>query len=271
MSIGHGYGRWAWLLVSAMVALAFAFAACGDDDGDSGDEKQAIIDFVTRLNGTSGTISSQEELDFYAAHVTDSFVQTFGAESVAACLEDAAECIGEPLTNATIDPDKVEVDGDTASLVIASDDGTFGVRLIKEGDEWLANELFVPNDDIPEGTEVVDMQLVEFGFGVDLESEAVKSGDFALHVTNTGQQTHEVILVALPAEGALEDLLQDESFEPEPLLVRLPYGPGDESDVALEAPLDQGRYAFVCFFPDTTDPEGTPHAFKGMAVDFTVE
>jgi hypothetical protein len=41
--------------------------------------------------------------------------------------------------------------------------------------------------------------------------------------------------------------------------------------MAFEAPLEPGRYALVCFFPDTDDPEMTPHAEKGMASEFTVE
>ena len=48
--------------------------------------------------------------------------------------------------------------------------------------------------------------------------------------------------------------------------------PGDEFNFVFAAPLAPGRYAFVCFFPDTTEgPEGTPHAFKGMATEFTVD
>ena len=39
----------------------------------------------------------------------------------------------------------------------------------------------------------------------------------------------------------MEELLMDESFEPEPIFVKLPYGPGDASDVALPEPLAPGR------------------------------
>jgi hypothetical protein len=205
------------------------------------------------------------------AHVTDAFVQEFGTESVAACQENAAECIGEPLTNPSIDPATVEIDGDSATLILAADEASFGVNLTKEDDVWKGDGLFVPDDEIPEGTEPVDLGLAEFSFTGDLESDAIASGDFALHVTNNGAQNHEVVVVPLPAEGTIEEILQDESFQPEPVLIRFPYGPGDESDVALAAPLDPGRYAFVCFLPDTEDPEGTPHAFKGMVSEFTVE
>ena len=100
----------------------------------------------------------------------------------------------------------------------------------------------------------------------------MKSGDFGFHLSNDGEQAHEAILVELPDDGrSIEELLEDETFEPEPIFAKVPYGPGDESDVALAEPLSAGRYGLVCFFPDTEDPEMTPHAFLGMTAEFTVE
>jgi hypothetical protein len=265
-------GRPVWLVIAVLAGLLLFGAACDDDgDGESDEEtRQELIDLVTTLATTNGADATEEELDFYFAHVTDGFVQDFGTESLEACRETAPECIGDPLPNPSVEPGTVEIDGDSATLVLASDFGTFGVDLIREDDEWKADGLFVPDDEIAEGTEVVDISLFEFAFDADFESEAVASGDFAFHATNDGEQVHELVLVAIPAEGTLEELLQDESFQPEPILVKFPYGPGEASDVALPEPLDPGRYAVVCFLPDTDDPEGTPHAFKGMASDFTV-
>jgi hypothetical protein len=46
--------------------------------------------------------------------------------------------------------------------------------------------------------------------------------------------------------------------------------PGAKLTVALAEPLASGRYALVCFLPDTDEgEEGTPHAFKGMLAEFT--
>jgi hypothetical protein len=154
---------------------------------------------------------------------------------------------------------------------VTAEEGNFGFDAIKEDDVWKANGLFVPNDELAEGTDVVELDMTEFAFDADFESDAVKSGDFAFHATNSGEQVHEVLLIELPAEGAIEDLLQDESFEPAPIFVKFPYSPGDESDVAVPGPLATGRYGLVCFLPDTDDPEMTPHAFKGMVAEFTVE
>jgi hypothetical protein len=262
-----------WLLLpTTILALSAVIAACGDDDdGGSQEDRQEVADLTLQIATTSGATATQEQIDFYMAHITDAFVQPFGTESVDACRENAEECIGDPLENVTVGPDDVEIDGDSASVVLASEIGPIGINFVKEDGTWKAAAPFVPDDEIPEGTVVVDLELVDFGFNGDLDSDAVKSGDFAFHVKNSGEQAHEVILVELPAEGTLEELLNDESFEPEPILLKLPYSAGDESDVALPGKLAAGRYGLVCFFPDTEDPEGTPHAFKGMAAEFTVE
>jgi hypothetical protein len=268
--------HWRLLLPFAalLAALAF-FAACGDDDDDGGggseEDRQEIAELVNTLANANGETATQEEIDFFLAHVTDEFVQGFGTDSVEACGEDPVNCIGEPLPNPTVNEGDVEVDGDTATATINSDFGLFGLELIREDDVWKASGQFVPDDEIAEGTEVIDLALLEFAFEADLSSDAVASGDFAFHVTNEGEQVHEVLLVALPEEGTIAELLEDEGFQPEPIFVKVPYDPGDESDVALPEPLAAGRYGLICFLPDTDDPEMTPHAFKGMTAEFTVE
>jgi hypothetical protein len=266
--------HWRMLLPLAVVLLAIGVAACGDDDengGGSEEDRQEVADLTAQLANLNGAGATQEDIDFYLAHVTDSFLQGFGTESVEVCADDPETCIGEALPNAAVTADDVEIDGDEATAVVSSDFGLFGIELTREDDAWKLSGQFVPDDEIAEGAEVIDLGLEEFAFTGDLESDAVKSGDFAFHVTNNGEQPHEAVLVSLPEEGAIEDLLQDETFQPEPIFVKVPYNPGDESDVALPAPLDPGRYALVCFLPDLDDAEGTPHAFKGMTAEFTVE
>lgn len=279
---------WLMAVSVALLAFAMAFAACGDDDDDddggdasgtpaattpaaNDEEVQALIETIEKLANQQGAGISDADAEYYLAHVTDTFLQGFGTESKAACEADIEACVGEPLPNATVSEDDVEIDGDTARVVVQSDIGSFGLIATKEGDEWLADGQFVPNDEIPEGVEVIEFEMAEFAFPSDLSSDAISSGNFALHAKNIGQQTHEIILAPLPAEGTIEELLADESFQPEPIFVKVPYEPGDESDIALPEPLEPGRYAFVCFLPDTEDAEGTPHAFKGMTREFTVE
>jgi hypothetical protein len=48
--------------------------------------------------------------------------------------------------------------------------------------------------------------------------------------------------------------------------------PGSSYNLVYTDELTAGRYAFVCFLPDLTEgPDGTPHAFKGMVQEFTVQ
>jgi hypothetical protein len=74
----------------------------------------------------------------------------------------------------------------------------------------------------------------------------------------------------IPADVPLEEAIEavDESAV---VAFKLFIVPDQEVDVAFDAPLEPGRYALVCFFPDTDDPERTPHAFKGMLAEFTIE
>jgi hypothetical protein len=273
----------------ALLAFAMAFAACGDDDDDDGDatgtataaattpagggdEAEEVAELTQRMARLDGATATVDDQEFFLAHVTEAFVLDIGTvESLEVCEADVPTCIGEALPNASVSSGDVEIDGNDSNAIIQTDIGPIGVRLTKDGDDWKLNGLFVPDDEIPSGVEVIEFEMAEFAFPSDLSSEAITSGNFALHAVNIGQQPHEIILAPLPAEGALEDILADENFQPEPVFVKLPYHPGDESDIALAEPLDPGRYAFVCFFPDTTDPEGTPHAFLGMAREFTVE
>jgi hypothetical protein len=47
--------------------------------------------------------------------------------------------------------------------------------------------------------------------------------------------------------------------------------PGQSSGVLVLKDLEAARHVMVCFLPDTTDPQGTPHALKGMIADFRIQ
>jgi hypothetical protein len=256
-------------MLCGVAAVLSVVVACGDDDGGGSDEeKQELADLAVALAAASP--DDQAQVDNWLAHVTDTFIGIFFPGDRAECEASVEECIGEPLSNPAVDTGSVEIDGDSATLLLTSDEGDFGMTLVNDEDVWKADTLFVPDDEVPEGTEVVELELIEFAFDGDLESDAVKSGDFALHVVNAGEQPHELVIVKIPEGQTLDDVLNSEE-QPEIVTVKLPYLAGDESDVAFDAPLEAGAYGMVCFFPDTEDPEGTPHAFLGMTAEFTVE
>ena len=253
----------------AVLALT-GLAACAAGGGSQAEREELAV-LVQQMASYNGADVTPEDVDFYMSHITDAFVQDFGGADVAECAADPEFCIGEPLPNASVTADDIVIDGDTARAVIQSDIGPFGIELVNEDDVWKASGIFVPDDEIAEGTEIVEVEMIEFAFVGDLTSEAVQSGDFAFRFVNNGEQAHMAELVALPAEGTLEELLSDESFQPEPIFVKFGYGPGEQSDVALPETLAPGRYGLICFLPDTTEgPEGTPHALKGMVAEFTV-
>jgi hypothetical protein len=57
-----------------------------------------------------------------------------------------------------------------------------------------------------------------------------------------------------------------------PIALKVFIRPGQEDvDIAFAEPLAPGKYALVCFFPDTDDPEFTAHVEKGMLAEFTVQ
>lgn len=200
--------RLAWFVVAVLVLAGLA--ACAGGGGGSQEEREELAAFVQQMASYNGAEVTPEDVDFYMAHITDASVQDFGGEDIAGCAADPEFCIGEPLPNASVSADNVFIDGDTATAVIDSEIGRFGIDLINEDGVWKANGTYVPDDEIAEGTEIVEVELIEFAFVGDLTSEAVQSGDFAFRFVNNGEQTHQAVLVALPAEGTIDELLSDE-------------------------------------------------------------
>ena len=97
-----------------------------------------------------------------------------------------------------------------------------------------------------------------------------------LQVVNNGSQNHEVVIVGLPDGVEIADVV--ESTVP---IFTPAKGPAPYTDVAgttmiapggttfLDPQLPPGRYALLCFLPDTTNPT-TDHLHNGMATEFTV-
>jgi uncharacterized cupredoxin-like copper-binding protein len=256
--------------LAAVVVVAGLAMACSSGDSSPSADQQAVADLTVRLAGTNGPDADEAAIDFYMAHVTDQFVQAFGTESVEACRAAAAECIGDALPNPHVDPADVSISGDTAKVKLVSDQGSFGVNLVRNAADWQADSFFVVNDNIPSGVNKVDLGLNEFAFTFDASDSHVTSGKFAFHVKNNGQQTHEVAMLKLPEGVSLQDAMASDNPNVEFITFKFPFQPGDEADMVVPE-LSAGRYALVCFLPDTTDPQGTPHAFKGMTSEFTVQ
>ena len=97
-----------------------------------------------------------------------------------------------------------------------------------------------------------------------------------LEIENKGEQTHEVVVIGLPDGVDLQDVIDSTVPLFTPAKGPAPYvdvagitpvAPGGHAFVDLD--LKPGRYASLCFLPDTTKP-ATDHLHNGMATVFTV-
>ena len=122
------------------------------------------------------------------------------------------------------------------------------------------------SDPAPVAVEI-PVTAVEYEFqGV--EDELI-SGEASFRLDNSGEEPHEFSLALITGDQSLEELLQlpeKEAGQAIENVGRAFAEPGD-SDF-LEVELQPGRYGYVCF---VEAPDGTPHAFLGMAGEFRVE
>lgn len=244
-------------------ALLLSAAAC-DDDEPSADELQEVEDVARGLVEASGA-----EIDFVLEHATDNIFATVFFSSRDECQAAADECIGEPLGVESVS--SVAIDGDEATATVVTELGAFEMGLIREDGAWKGDTFQPASDEVADGAVTVDLSLVDFAFGFD-RAQIPGDGDFAFHVTNDGKQTHEVVLVGIAEGQELEQAIEAVGNEEvPPVALKVYIRPGQELDMAFAEPLAPGRYALVCFFPDTDDPEFAAHIEKGMLAEFTVE
>jgi hypothetical protein len=249
-----------------MAGLTVLAVACGGDDGEEGEIKDTADAIVKAYN--------DKDVDAFLSYWTDSGIQEgFGATREEA-QEFLAEGLGEPpMSIRSIS--NIEVSGDTATADVEL---VFGISLeperdsfVKEGGVWKidATEDLAP--EIPSDVTAIDLKLEDFAF--DFDASAITSGDIAFRVENVGEQPHEIILSKIPEDLNLEEALQSEETPPgvEDIAFVEPLDPGAKTDIVFTESLEPGRYVLLCFLPDSEDPEGTPHVFKGMQAEFTVQ
>jgi hypothetical protein len=264
-------GRWSsvrLLCIPAFVA-ACGVVACGESD-ETGSVEDAVRSAVRTYN--AGDVDG-----FLALHTDQAIEDEYGLPRDLAAPR-IAEFIGQPpielrsLSNTT-------VDGNRATTEFERTQGKVVVRervdLVKDG-EWKLDGFEDRPVEIPASVTPVDIAMGEFAFAMD--SSAVRNGNIALAVQNSGEQDHEAVIARIEEDANLDELVPEiaESADGETpegveeIVAFGAYEPGETGNVVFAEPLEPGRYAVLCFFPDVTDPEHTPHALKGMFAEFTV-
>jgi hypothetical protein len=118
--------------------------------------------------------------------------------------------------------------------------------------------------EIDEDAQRVDVSAIEYDFIFDAPS----AGPVSFVMSNDGDEPHFMGIGKLAEGVTLEEALESDDpdevteFTADSEVV----GPGGEAVLTFED-LEAGEYGMVCFIPT---PDGTPHAFVGMAVPFTV-
>lgn len=95
----------------------------------------------------------------------------------------------------------------------------------------------------------------------------IPTGRVVFRVRNAGTESHRLALIPLPEDmpPIHEQLASDDRRPVEPLAGTSNRGPGEVGVIAVD--LQPGRYGLVCF---ATDDDGTSHARKGEATEFTL-
>lgn len=196
----------------------------------------------------------------------------FGEDSIEAVRASLPEFIGEPPISRFVLSNVKSTGGSTATGTLdlyfdpIIERHLYNFRLL--GGVWKIDGGETAEYPIPAGTTAVPVTLRDFNFTFD--KTAAASGNIAFRGTNAGKQFHEIALAKIPANANLQELLASDeedipSFE---FIGAVFMAPGESTSMVFSRPLTAGRYAMVCFIPD--EATGTPHAFLGMATDFTV-
>jgi hypothetical protein len=254
---------------TAPLLLSLVLVSCGDDDDD--DEASTP---TTEAEAESGgedhaeLCALAEEMfaqeDFPSAAQIEQYMELVPEE-----LEGAASIAGPPI---------IEADGDMAKffLAIADDDVE---DAIYEIDEWERENCGIDHEPrYPEEANEIDpdatrVDVVASEYTFELDPTEVPAGTTSFVMTNEGNEVHFLALTRINEGHTLEEAL---AFEGDPeeagIVTNAEYdtglaAPGGEDEEVVTVDLEPGSWVALCFIPG---PDGTPHAFSGMAVPFTV-
>lgn len=269
---------WLACLSLGLLAFAMAFAACGDDDdatptpAPTPDPAQVaeVEDILTRMLGTDPT--SDTDLDYFFDHITPQGLKNFGYEDADACRAEAEDCIGEPSEVESFSG--TTISGDSANTTATLDNGdVINIIAKREDDAWKL-EGFAFSAEIPAGVITINVSAVDYGY--DWDKSEVGNGNIAFAMKNDGAETHQMVVAKVEDNFDVEAVIAvadtvDENTLPPGVEEFVGFGyasPGTTSNTVFEAPLEPGKYVFMCFVPDE---HGKPHISHGMYSEFEVE
>jgi major membrane immunogen (membrane-anchored lipoprotein) len=130
-----------------------------------------------------------------------------------------------------------------------------------------------PAEEVAEGANEVPVTPVGEDGRYDFEfDQPVPAGQTAFVLDNTDDEAHFMFVVRITGEKSLDEILQAEQDGENPEQYAEEVGGSDDAapgeQVVLNADLKPGTYGMLCYIPG---PEGEPHAYSGMAVEFAVE
>jgi uncharacterized cupredoxin-like copper-binding protein len=260
------------LAVACLLALSALSSGC-KGGGEGGKDAQEVEDAVL---AAAAAYADGDVEAFRAAFTDGGLAELFelSAGELDALLEVLPDIIGQDPPVIT-EFANTEVDGGTASTDATTGQGGLVTvdrfHLMKDGGDWIIDgvEQSVSTPDL-DGYATADLPMDEFSF--DLDAGELAPGKVAFAVDNVGEQPHEAILISLDDDVDLDAAIMSvEPPEGVEVIGGVELEPGESSDMVLAEELEAGRYALICFLPDTDDSEGTPHAFLGMIEDFRIE
>jgi plastocyanin len=280
--------RVAWMRVAAIVAVVgFVAAGCGDDA-----ERLSQAEFLEQGNAVCAGGNERIDEMFEATFESEQdFEDEAKQETAKAALEDDIQSQIDDIDDLE-PPEDIEdavdslVDSAQAALdeiremstadFFAEEEDPFedvnrqaaeiGLTECAEGGEEDEGE--GGDEEAAPGAAVVEVTATEYAF--EPASTTLAAGLTALHLVNGGQEDHELSIARIADGHTLQEALEFEGDPEEAGLIVEPTGhafaePGQDSYINVE--LVPGNYGMVCF---VEAEDGTPHAFKGMALEFTV-
>lgn len=259
------------MMISMAVAAALTLAACGDDD-DAASEATATTAASLTTEAPPGSAAVAAD-DPYCALVEEMFNQE--SPPTAAQLAQYQEVAPAEISDAVAiaAPPLVEAGEDMVAFFNA-----FAVDEVEEAvaeiDAFENETCGVEHDDptpppgvsreVEDGVAGVDVVATDYAFDI----PAVESGRTSFVLTNDGEEAHFLLIVKLADGVTLAEAMESE--DDSMIVGEWDTGlaaPGGEDEEVVTFDVEPGNYGALCF---VAGPDGTPHAFMGMQMEFTV-